>query len=279
MANWTSLELLLDRLIWRQAVDTALIKYAGLKEAIDQAWEKAATPADVQSNLGSVLGGDYLPFTRAPFMPNKPHAMTNALLGGLAGAGLGYGAASLAGTILPADWNKKRLRWLGAIGGAGLGAAPGLSMGLVNLGAGLPFNDARMWQPGYNVADADAIHERMKQSQVSDSGLSFDSQEFEDMIWKDPRVAKQLDPQVQAGAAGLVSGAAALRGDPGGWVTPIDIARIAAGMGVGYTSGALVGGALGLMMGMPERTQEQLKQTGFWAGALSKIVPIAFGGR
>ena len=62
-------------------------------------------------------------------------------------------------------------------------------------------------------------------------------------------------------------------------MTPIDIARIAAGMGVGYTSGALVGGALGLMMGMPERTQEQLKQTGFWAGALSKIVPIAFGGR
>ena len=53
---------------------------------------------------------------------------------------------------------------------------------------------------------------------------------------------------------------------------------MAAGMGSGYMSGALVGKALGTMMGMPQERQEQLKSTGLWAGMIANLVPIAFGG-
>ena len=62
------------------------------------------------------------------------------------------------------------------------------------------------------------------------------------------------------------------------FVTPFDVARIAAGMGSGYLSGKLVGKGLGLLMGMPEETQEKLKNTGMFAGIIANLVPMAFGG-
>jgi hypothetical protein len=58
----------------------------------------------------------------------------------------------------------------------------------------------------------------------------------------------------------------------------MDMGRMAAGMGSGYLSGALVGKGLGLLFGMPESTQERLKETGMFAGVISNLVPVAFGG-
>jgi hypothetical protein len=41
----------------------------------------------------------------------------------------------------------------------------------------------------------------------------------------------------------------------------MDVARISAGMGSGYLSGAIVGKVLGTLTGMPGSTQDRLKQT------------------
>jgi hypothetical protein len=76
-----------------------------------------------------------------------------------------------------------------------------------------------------------------------------------------------------------VAGAANLPGKRNnGFVTPVDVGRMAAGMGSGYLSGMLVGKALGILTGMPQSMQDVLKQTGMYAGIIKNIVPIAFGG-
>lgn len=62
-----------------------------------------------------------------------------------------------------------------------------------------------------------------------------------------------------------------------GWVTPGQMASLAANMGAGYISGALVGSALGLLTGMPEETQDKLKQTGMYLGVVQSVVPHLFG--
>lgn len=107
----------------------------------------------------------------------------------------------------------------------------------------------------------------------------IDVNEFNQVIWKDPRVARPLSPATRAAASGLLTSAAHLPGRRDTrFITPMDVGRITAGMGTGYASGALVGKALGVMLGMPQSTQERLKSTGMWAGIVSNIIPVAFGG-
>lgn len=126
------------------------------------------------------------------------------------------------------------------------------------------------------------LDERKKWAAYGGAGVSsifsFDPDEFNEMIWSDPRLSGRLEPPVQAAASGLVTGAANLPGKSTRFVTPLDIGRIAAGMGSGYLSGMLVGKALGVLMGMPDTTQDKLKNTGAMAGLIANLVPIAFGG-
>jgi len=107
---------------------------------------------------------------------------------------------------------------------------------------------------------------------------SFDAQDFNRTIWEDQRVASRLEGPTQAAASGLVTGAAHMRGSPR-LVSPADIGRLTAGMGSGYVAGAVVGKALGALLGMPQQTQDKLKQTGMWAGVVANLVPLAFGVR
>jgi len=70
-------------------------------------------------------------------------------------------------------------------------------------------------------------------------------------------------------------------GGPGpdsSYVTFDQIGNMAMGMGVGYGQGALVGKALGLLIGMPEPTQNLLARTGMYAGLVKSVVPKLFGG-
>jgi hypothetical protein len=102
--------------------------------------------------------------------------------------------------------------------------------------------------------------------------------EFNNVINRDPRVRNRLDPAMRAAATGLITSSAHLPGKRSTrFVTPMDVGRMAAGMGSGYISGALVGKALGVMMGMPKDTQNKLKNTGMFAGIVANMVPIAFG--
>ena len=286
-------------------------------------------------------------------IPNAPGPVSSMLVGGLAGAGLGYGAGWLAEKILPEHWKRNNLRRTLATVGGTLGVMPGIGMAAGNLLANNPttnpalrpggdrwdpklekpipeprFNSgpapmakptppvkhpgwyrpykwyeyvpkarpldkpntvsaSASWEHGLPVPDERLPEEaraRLKQSAMA-SGLfadmpSIDVNEFNEVVWKDPRVAGRLPVSTRAAASGVMAAAANLPGQPYGGssiVTPLDIGRLAAGMGTGYVSGMLVGKALGSMMGLPESAQDTLKTTGIWAGAIQNLVPMLFG--
>lgn len=111
---------------------------------------------------------------------------------------------------------------------------------------------------------------------------------MQDSLWRHPLIAAQLPLPVRAATGGLLEVAwqeKQRRDDRSGGgagarlVSPMDIARITAGMGTGYLSGALVGKTLGLLTGMSDSMQEKLKNTGLWAGVVQNVIPMAFGAR
>jgi hypothetical protein len=106
----------------------------------------------------------------------------------------------------------------------------------------------------------------------------IDVANFNDMIWGDPRVAEPLTPPQQAAASGMMMGAANLPGKYSPrFVTPLDMGRMAAGMGSGYLSGMMVGKVLGLVLGMPQASQDKLKDSGMMAGLIANALPMIYG--
>lgn len=233
-------------------------------------------------------------------IPGAPNAMIGTLTGGLLGAGLGYGAGWLGEKLMPEKWERGKLRrTLAILGGIG-GAAPGLIGMYSNVDAGRPFyQNAPEPPPGQNISglsprdrfqkvkgwggdypDPDAYKtwdaEHYKQSALTGwkpgDWPAINVPDFARRVWDDPL----LRPPEQAAAVGLVSGASALRGGAN-LISPMDVARMTAGMGTGYLSGALIGKVFGALTGMPGSTQDRLRNAGLWAGLISNIIPIAFG--
>jgi len=156
------------------------------------------------------------------------------------------------------------------------GVAPGLAWGIRNLPADEPFNysysvlNPPEKKAGYFGEDSVTGLGPIKPINVN---------AFNQMVWSDPSVAGRMPDSIQAAASGLVTGAANLPGRRNSqYVTFHDIGRLSAGMGVGYAKGALVGKALGLLTGMPDKLQRPLRQIGLYAGILNEVVPIAYGG-
>jgi len=285
------------QLQWERLPEQVVQDYLALAPQIKEAIDKSGSAGERLAQLINLKPGTY-----PGGIPNSPGPLRSMLVGGLAGAGVGYLGGALAERVLPDTWERRRLRrTLAAIGGLA-GATPGAMWGLVNKSDGRDFNDSSLFQqsgykPEPKIGDipidsglidtvhfADKVseyHEYIKSANLfPNSGLGYSPipvDEFNRVIWQEPRVSSLLSPPVQAAASGLVSGAAALGGRQARFVTPFDIGRIAAGMGTGYLSGALVGKGLGLLMGMPRQTQEKLKNTGMMAGIIANLVPIAFG--
>lgn len=87
------------------------------------------------------------------------------------------------------------------------------------------------------------------------------------------------DPQTASMTMGALHAAQQMPGGKGSeWVTPTQMGRLAAGMGAGYLSGALVGGTLGALTGLPQGAQDTLKRTGMYLGIVKSVVPRLFGG-
>jgi len=274
---------------WKEVPEFVVDLYRDLRDEIDEAFEKQAFNA-----LGEL--GEFLQLFPGKTLgiPSQPGPLASMLVGGLAGAGLGYGAGALGETFLPHSWSRGNLRRSMALAGAGMGATPGLTWGLMNKANSEPFFS---YQPGTTPAlDSESMRSQpsadfqthMKKAKdaiaalLPGSGLmgvpAIDVGAFQSMIYEDPRVADRLSPQEQSAAAGLVRAADLLGGNRNsGYVTPMDIGRLAAGMGVGYSAGALVGRVLGTVMGMPEHQQDQLKNIGLMAGLVKQYIPIAFG--
>lgn len=201
----------------------------------------------------------------------RPQPLVSGLAGGILGAGIGYGAGWLGEKMLPEKWKRGKLRRSLAVMGGLMGAAPAAAWAASNV------NNRKHWNAGeFNVPninyDNTIPHEFGKISAMT-SGYepSIDSAKFQAMVFSEG----SLSPQIQAAATGLVAGASAIGGTR--FVTPLDMARMTAGMGTGYVSGALVGRALGAIMGMPEETQQKIRRTGMFAGIVANMIPLAFG--
>lgn len=235
---------------------------------------------------GALKGLGYLPGA----LPGAPSPLISALTSGMLGAGLGYGGGALAEWLLPEtrDWNLKQR---GALLGAGLGVAPSAYWMYENNRQGLPFYSGQLMRgEPYTSGKAPLKTETHLTDYLKTSAFgvdsygghpdySFDAYQFNRTVWEDPQVANRLPVHTRAAATGLVSGAAYAKPQKSRLVSPLDVARVAAGMGSGYLSGALVGKTLGVLMGMPQPTQNKLKQTGMWAGVVANLMPLAFGSR
>lgn len=266
--------------IWRSVPELALQKFALIRPDVEKLWRKPTTPVARMLELAQII-----PTQPGSGIPNRASPLAGMLVGGMAGAGLGYGAGWLTDKLLPDKWDKTKWRRTASVLGGGLGASLPAAMGAWNLAHGRSFNDMTNYQRGYEFPKQPGISadtQLIKASyDASTTGLygSFDPNAFNETLWNDPRIGNRVPMPVLAAASGLVSGAANLPGKPNSaFVTPFDVARMAAGMGGGYVSGLIVGKALNSLMGMPEETQETLKTTGMYAGLLQTLIPIAFGG-
>lgn len=209
-------------------------------------------------------------------VPNSPSPMASILTSGVLGAGLGYGLGYAGEHLMPNTWRRGRLRRSLALAGAGLGSLPGLAWGASNAILGRDLNDPFLLDsPPTGVKESSIDY-----GEFGSTGAKLQRpipvNEFNQVVWADPRVAGRLDLSTQVAATSLLGGAAKRTGSP--FITPVDMGLMTAGMGSGYMSGLLVGKMLGGLMGMPEETQDRLKNVGMWAGLVKNIVPIAFGG-
>jgi len=302
----------LERALWQLAIKQAIDLYQEKRAEIQEIWAKEATSARRLAELTQLVPAK----TPLPMgLPSRPSVLTGSLVGGLAGAGLGYGIGSMVDYMTPEEWRKGNAKRY-ALVGAGLGVLPAAFVGLSNHMSGLPINDTSKWTHEATPQENEAFGQQNRLLNLKSlnlepkpeapppplpgqlqTGMDPDMKFAEDMfgsnygieplgftnmIWNDPRVANRLTFPEQAAAAGLIEAAAQIPVSQNSrvrdhWVTPADVGRIAAGMGAGYMSGALVGRGLGILMGMPQPTQERLKQTGAMAGFISAIIPKAFG--
>jgi hypothetical protein len=218
-------------------------------------------------------------------MVGGPNPLTALLGTSLLGAGLGYGLGTLGEHILPRKYfDKGKLRQtLGLLGGIG-GALPGLSTALLNYQTGRPVWDSYYFQGDQKQAsdlsvllkklNLKAIETLYTKAAESETGLDLPANVAAVPVDVFNRVVN-YDPFTPPALKGLVTSltSAAAERRESNWITPSDIAGIAASTGAGYLSGLVVGKTLGALAGLKPDTQQKLQQTGIWAGLLSSVVP------
>lgn len=250
-------------------------------------------------------------------LPNSPGPVQSMLTSGLVGAGLGYGAGWLGEQLMPNGWERGRLRRNMAVVGGLAGVAPGALWGMANKSIGRNFADPELlnsapdatpkldpremamagkaaaelpWETGKRYAAARehltaTMEEELTKLAAPDtfaapahqrqpSTMDVDVDAMGRTLWE-----TGASPDLAGTTMGALYAAGQMPGgDRPGFVTPLQMANYAANMGAGYVSGALVGSALGLLTGMPDRTQNLLRQTGMYTGLVRAIIPRLFGG-
>ena len=258
-----------------EELQKAVQKYFELVEPSPGAWVKLAYSHGLRRIAETM---NLVPGRLPGGIPNYASPLTGMLTGGLLTAGLGYGTGKLLTRLMPDQWDQTAMpRTLALLGGA-VGASPGALQALSAHMRGKSIlsqtDDGRMAEPNRRFS----VKLASDSSGLDDLGAApFRVDGFNRTVLDDPRVEGVVAPQTQLAATSLVTAASYLPGPaPAGWVSPGQIARMAVGMGTGYASAALVGKGLGVLMGMPSSSQETLKNTGMWAGALQALVPHAF---
>ena len=203
------------------------------------------------------------------YYPTNPVAAMLAT--GILGAGLGYGGASLASSVLPKSWDKKKFRRSGLLLGGAVGAAPGALETVKSLMIGQPVLDgSHMKRKVAKTGDYPMVPAPRYSALPQISG-----DELMKMTWQHPLVSHQLTQGQQALISGAVHGATAISNSP--FFTPNDMARLTAGMGSGYATGLVSGKVLGTLTGLPQSVQNTLANTGALAGALKATLPLIYG--
>ena len=193
-------------------------------------------------------------------LQGKPSSLGQMLVLGSLGAMSGYAGGKLIEKIMSKNDLLKASR-VGAIAGAILGAAPGAAGAWFNHAGGRPAFDSGFYETklaGYDV-NPEAID--VNQAQKS--------------LWN----ANHIPVGLKAYTSGLMNAAATMpsRSTPTpAIVTPLDIARVAIGMGTGIASANLVGNAMGLLFGTGDKSKQLLQNTGAALGVLRAIVPTAY---
>lgn len=242
--------------------------------------QKQATSA----TLRGIAEGLHVVPGKHNWLPGGASPLTSMLAGGMLGAASGYGLGVLGEQLLPESWQRGNLRRTLAMLGGTLGIAPGATIGLTNLGRGKGFNDSGVQNhPGDVLAKAAEVAGRVKRGWGDLTGLeasrdfytpSFNPDYAAQQIWSQP-----LPTYTRAAMAGLTEGAKQHAAASGATlVTPMDVAKMTAGMGSGYLSGMLVGKAMGAMFGAPPQTQQYLRNTGMLAGVIANLMPVVFRG-
>lgn len=199
-----------------------------------------------------------------------PRPLSNLIIGSGLGAGGGYLAGRLAEHFLPSKYfDPQAVRRRGMILGAALGAAVPAYQSLDAVRA--------TGDTGALVETYPPTPDRLKAAQDKEAQDMFAPvipvDQFNLMVMNDPRTPWRY----RAATAGLIEAADAIRGTPDRFVSPFDIARIAAGAGVGLMSGVVAGKALGLLAGLTPQTQQKIQDLGLWAGVIQSVVPKVLG--
>ncbi len=255
-------------------------------------WVKVAYSPTIRRVAESL---QFLPSSKGDFIGGRPLASTLAT--GILGAGLGYGGGYLAEKLLPGFVHdkdvdlKKRYALAGGLGGAALGATPGL----LNKMVGRKFNDRTLW----NDQSDEPWEDSLVTSQYKSAAESYIAKNAYGTIggpsFKEIPLVKHdalgrvvyntgLGPQLAQATMGAAYGASQMpdpNSTPNGF-TPNQMGLFGMAMGAagggakGYLTGLAVGKTLGLLTGMPAGTQSKLRNTGAMAGAIGTVVPRLF---
>ena len=255
-----------------------------------------AVPADVNVDTDIIVKRAAIDFIAKPFdfaqkALGGPTPLTNALVTGLAGSGIGYGAGTLMENLFPERYLERgKLRRTLAI----TGLLPGLGLGAMNAAT----NSAVMgvnYPTGW-VTRNDAI-ERGQVPAIKtsawptdpnlvpgDTGLaepSIDVRRMNDAIWNDARkgmyngFAQHTPPAYAATASGFMTGLSTGVQSP--IIRPIDVINGIASAGVGLATATVAGKALSALAGITPAAQEKLQDMGMWGGMMHAIVPAMLG--
>lgn len=264
-----------------------------LKEAeLQDPWVKVAYSPTIR-RVAEAL--QFLPSSKGDFIGGRPLASTLAT--GVLGAGLGYGSGYLAEKFLPEIIRdkdvdlKKRYAIAGGLGGAALGATPGL----LNKMVGRKFNDRTLWNDQSDEPWEDSlVTSRFKSATenyvVKEAYGTIGGPSFQQIpLVKHDALGRVvyntgLGPQLAQATMGAAYGASQMpdpNSTPNGF-TPNQMGLFGMAMGAagggakGYLTGLAVGKTLGLLTGMPAGTQNKLRNTGALAGAIGTVVPRLF---
>jgi hypothetical protein len=255
--------------------ETGKMAFATLGDAPDvenEPWvrvKSATTVGQVMSPLGQIWGDTSGPINA---LYGGPRPVASALAGGLVGTGLGYAAGGLAEWLAPGMFTPGAAKTRAAILGGLAGAVPGTVGMALNAANNKSIFDKRAWEArkaAKLLLDGKEPEPFFKMA----SGIFhpiIPVQQFNSAINNDPF----SDASTKAIASGLTYGASAITNSP--VVSPMDVARMAIGMGTGYASATLVGRTFGALAGLSPSAQSSLQQAGLWAGLMKSVVdPIA----